>query len=52
LIEVGFDQSSRVRKMFDSTLWSVPEFLADLQGIPRIVHAVRGSNTENDGSKR
>jgi release factor glutamine methyltransferase len=39
LIEIGFDQSERVRQLFDGTIWEAPEFLADLQGIPRIVAA-------------
>jgi release factor glutamine methyltransferase len=39
LMEVGFDQSSKVREMFDPVVWSEPEFFPDLQGIPRLVHA-------------
>jgi len=39
LVEVGFDQSGRVARLFDPVIWHDPEFLPDLQGIPRIVHA-------------
>jgi release factor glutamine methyltransferase len=39
LMEIGFDQSERVRQLFDGSIWEAPEFLADLQGIPRIVVA-------------
>lgn len=39
LMEIGFDQSSRVAAMFDPALWSSVELLPDLQGIPRIVVA-------------
>jgi len=52
LIEMGFDQASRVEKMFDLSLWTAPKFLSDLQGIPRVVHADMRLNTENDGSMR
>lgn len=38
-IEIGFDQSSRVEAMFGRAFWSEIDFLADLQGIPRIVLA-------------
>jgi release factor glutamine methyltransferase len=40
LMEIGFDQSPKVRDLFDQTLWYEPDFLPDLQGIPRIVKAV------------
>jgi release factor glutamine methyltransferase len=40
LMEIGFDQSPKVRDLFDQTLWHEPDFLPDLQGIPRIVKAV------------
>jgi release factor glutamine methyltransferase len=39
LIEIGFDQSARVEKMFDPLTWHAPNLIPDLQGIPRIVHA-------------
>jgi len=39
LMEIGFDQSERVAALFDQRLWSDPEFIDDLQQIPRIVHA-------------
>jgi release factor glutamine methyltransferase len=48
LIEIGFDQSPRVENMFDARLWETVEFLPDLQGIPRIAHAVFRANTRND----
>jgi release factor glutamine methyltransferase len=37
LIEIGFDQSEKVTPMFDPKIWHNPDFLPDLQGIPRIV---------------
>ena len=39
LMEIGFDQSSRVREMFDDKTWQALDFLPDLQGIPRMVKA-------------
>jgi release factor glutamine methyltransferase len=39
LMEIGFDQSERVRTFFDTPVWQSVEFLPDLQGIPRIVRA-------------
>jgi release factor glutamine methyltransferase len=39
LMEIGFDQSERVRQLFDGSVWETPEFIDDLQGIPRIVAA-------------
>ena len=48
LIEIGFDQSPLVENMFDARLWETVEFLPDLQGIPRIAHAVFLANTKND----
>lgn len=39
LMEIGFNQSSRVSAMFDSAVWESTEFLTDLQGIPRTVKA-------------
>ena len=41
LLEIGFDQSGRVRSLFDPDLWHDPEFLTDLQGFPRIVRISR-----------
>jgi release factor glutamine methyltransferase len=43
LIEIGFDQSTRVEKMFDTKQWARVDLLPDLQGIPRIVHATHRS---------
>jgi release factor glutamine methyltransferase len=39
LMEIGFDQSDRVRLMFQRDIWNEVEFLSDLQGIPRILFA-------------
>lgn len=39
LMEIGFDQSPRVRDLFDQALWAEPQFLSDLQGFPRIAKA-------------
>ena len=39
LMEIGFDQSNRVREMFDMKIWQTIEFLPDLQGIPRMLKA-------------
>lgn len=39
LMEIGFNQSAIVREMFDPDIWHQPEFLPDLQGIPRMVRA-------------
>ena len=39
LIEIGYDQSENVRKMFDSQIWQTFEFLKDLQDIQRTVKA-------------
>ena len=41
IFEMGFDQSEHVRKMIDPQIWSDVEFLFDLQGIPRILYAVK-----------
>ena len=38
-VEIGWDQSERVRFLFNPALWQSVEFLPDLQGIPRIVKA-------------
>lgn len=39
LMEIGFGQSGKVHELFDLSIWLLPEFLLDLQGIPRIVKA-------------
>lgn len=39
LMEIGYDQSNEVEKMFDSQIWYSVEFLRDLQGIQRTVKA-------------
>lgn len=39
LMEIGFNQSLRVKEMFDETIWQTVEFLPDLQGIPRMLKA-------------
>lgn len=41
LVEMGFNQSGRVRKLIDDGLWTDIEFLPDLQGIPRILFALK-----------
>jgi release factor glutamine methyltransferase len=41
LMEIGFDQSDRVRDMFDPAMWDDVMFLDDLQCIPRIVRGRR-----------
>ena len=39
LLEIGFNQSFKVKEMFDEKIWQTVEFLPDLQGIPRMVKA-------------
>lgn len=39
LMEIGFSQSETVEKMFSSQIWQSPEFIDDLQGIPRMLKA-------------
>lgn len=39
LMEIGFNQSDKVRGMFVSRVWEPAEFLPDLQGIPRMARA-------------
>lgn len=39
LMEIGFNQSENVRKMFSEKTWQSVEVLPDLQGIPRTVKA-------------
>lgn len=41
IFEVGFDQSNKVRRLIDDQMWPDIEFLPDLQGIPRILTAVK-----------
>lgn len=39
LMEMGFNQSNKVRRKFDLEIWGNVHFFADLQGIPRMVKA-------------
>lgn len=39
LMEIGFNQSNKVREMCDAKIWQTVEFLPDLQGIPRMLQA-------------
>jgi len=39
LMEIGFNQSEKVKEMFSPEVWQKVEFLPDLQGIPRMVKA-------------
>jgi release factor glutamine methyltransferase len=39
LLEIGFGQAEKVRKMFAPEIWKSLEILPDLQGIPRTVKA-------------
>lgn len=39
LIEIGFDQETRVKEMFNPEIWTAVTFLHDLQGIARTVKA-------------
>lgn len=41
LLEIGFDQAARVSELFDLRVWNKPEFIADLQGIPRILKVMK-----------
>jgi release factor glutamine methyltransferase len=41
IFEIGFDQSDRVSEMFDDRLWRDIEFLADLQGFPRVAFGIK-----------
>lgn len=43
MIEVGFDQAARVSEKLDPAFWEAVEFLPDLQGIPRILSAIKRS---------
>ena len=35
LMEIGIGQFEKVEKMISATFWEKPEFIKDLQGIPR-----------------
>jgi len=37
LMEIGFDQSEKVRQLVNKNVWTLKDILPDLQGIPRIV---------------
>lgn len=39
LLEIGFNQSAKVLRMFDPEFWSDPTAFPDLQGIPRMIKA-------------
>jgi release factor glutamine methyltransferase len=39
IMEIGFGQAEKVALLFDKNTWNEPEFLFDLQGIPRTVVA-------------
>lgn len=39
LMEIGFNQSDKVREFLDTSVWQSIEFLPDLQGIPRMLKA-------------
>ena len=41
LLVIAFDQAAKVGELFDPRTWETPEFLPDLQGIPRIVKAMK-----------
>ena len=41
LIEIGFNQSIKVKDMLTNDIWSAIDFLPDLQGIPRILAATK-----------
>ena len=41
LMEIGFDQSKSVEKMFDKSIWQKVEILEDFQNIPRTVKAAK-----------
>lgn len=50
LLEIGFNQSSKVAGMFDENIWQSLEFLPDLQGIPRTVKARKGKKRSGEFS--
>ncbi len=37
LIEIGFGQSDAVVNLLDPSIWDLPGFLTDLQGVPRVL---------------
>ena len=37
LIEIGFGQADAVGGLFDPSYWEAPDFLPDLQGVPRVL---------------
>ena len=39
LMEIGFNQSNKVRRMFAPEIWREVDFFPDLQGIPRMIKA-------------
>ena len=41
LFEMGFNQSGKVRELIDDEVWTDVDLLPDLQGIPRILFAVK-----------
>jgi release factor glutamine methyltransferase len=41
LVELGFNQSDKIREILISSVWADIDFLPDLQGIPRILFAVK-----------
>ncbi|HSU26127.1 MAG TPA: peptide chain release factor N(5)-glutamine methyltransferase [Pyrinomonadaceae bacterium] len=41
LFEMGFNQSGKVSEMLDETVWTDIDVLPDLQGIPRILYALK-----------
>jgi len=41
MIEIGFGQSEAVSGLVDTSSWQTPDFLKDLQGIDRIVVAIK-----------
>lgn len=41
LMEIGWNQSERVAALLDNKVWTSITFLPDLQGIPRILKAIR-----------
>jgi methylase of polypeptide subunit release factors len=36
MMEIGFDQSEKLRRMVEQGIWQLIDILPDLQGIPRI----------------
>ena len=43
LIEIGFRQSDAVAGLLDPSIWDLPEFLVDLQCVPRVLKVRRRS---------